>query len=143
MFIPNHFWPILVVFHHFHLIIFTIITISTIFTIFTFFTILTVSTYFTFFTTFNIFPIFTIPLSFPPFRTNFNPPDELSRKLAPQLRYFVVFSSVSCGRGNAGQTNYGMANSVMERIVEQRKRDGLPAKAIQWGSLLISSTPLS
>lgn len=44
----------------------------------------------------------------------------------------MVFSSVSCGRGNAGQSNYGLANSVMERIVEKRHRDGLPAKAIQW-----------
>ncbi|KAH8409664.1 hypothetical protein KR222_001306 [Zaprionus bogoriensis] len=61
--------------------------------------------------------------------------DELSRSLCPQLEHFVVFSSVSCGRGNAGQTNYGMANSVMERIVEARFRDGLPAKAIQWGAV--------
>lgn len=55
--------------------------------------------------------------------------------MAPFLRYFVVFSSVSCGRGNAGQTNYGMANSVMERVIEQRHREGLPAKAIQWGAV--------
>lgn len=55
--------------------------------------------------------------------------------MAPQLKYFVVFSSVSCGRGNAGQSNYGLANSVMERIVERRHRDGLPAKAIQWGAV--------
>lgn len=61
--------------------------------------------------------------------------DELSRKLCPQLRQFVVFSSVSCGRGNAGQTNYGMANSVMERICEKRAADGLPALAIQWGAI--------
>lgn len=61
--------------------------------------------------------------------------DELSRKYAPHLKYFVVFSSVSCGRGNAGQSNYGMANSIMERIIEQRHRDGLPAKAIQWGAV--------
>lgn len=61
--------------------------------------------------------------------------DEFSRKYAPELKYFVIFSSVSCGRGNAGQTNYGMANSVMERIIEQRYRDGLPAKAIQWGAV--------
>lgn len=59
----------------------------------------------------------------------------MSRKYAPKLKYFVIFSSVSCGRGNAGQSNYGMANSVMERIVEQRHRDGLPAKAIQWGAV--------
>lgn len=58
--------------------------------------------------------------------------DEFSRKLAPHLKHFVIFSSVSCGRGNAGQSNYGMANSVMERIIEKRHRDGLPAKAVQW-----------
>ncbi len=61
--------------------------------------------------------------------------DELSRKMCPDLHYFVVFSSVSCGIGNAGQTNYGMANSVMERIIEKRYGDGLPAKAIQWGPI--------
>jgi fatty acid synthase, animal type len=61
--------------------------------------------------------------------------DEISRVLCPELQYFVVFSSVSCGRGNAGQSNYGMANSVMERIMEQRHNLGLPAKAIQWGAV--------
>lgn len=48
---------------------------------------------------------------------------------------FVVFSSVSCGRGNAGQTNYGMSNSVMERICESRKMAGYPALAIEWGAV--------
>jgi len=61
--------------------------------------------------------------------------DELSRKLCPQLRQFVVFSSVSCGKGNAGQTNYGMANSIMERICERRAAEGLPGLAIQWGAI--------
>lgn len=61
--------------------------------------------------------------------------DLLSRKLCPCLKSFVVFSSISCGLGNAGQTNYGMANSVMERICEQRKRDGYPALAIEWGAV--------
>lgn len=61
--------------------------------------------------------------------------DELSRKMCPNLAYFVVFSSVSCGRGNAGQTNYGMANSIMERIIEDRVANGLPGKAIQWGAV--------
>jgi fatty acid synthase len=51
------------------------------------------------------------------------------------MSHFVVFSSVSCGRGNAGQSNYGMSNSVMERIVEHRYEQGLPAKAIQWGAV--------
>ncbi|KAL9897232.1 fatty acid synthase-like [Glossina fuscipes fuscipes] len=61
--------------------------------------------------------------------------DELSRVMCPRLEHFVVFSSVSCGRGNAGQTNYGMANSVMERIIEDRIQSGFPAKAIQWGAV--------
>lgn len=43
-----------------------------------------------------------------------------------QLEYFVTFSSVSCGRGNPGQSNYGFANSVMERICEMRRAAGLP-----------------
>jgi fatty acid synthase len=61
--------------------------------------------------------------------------DELSRIMCPDLHYFVVFSSVSSGFGNAGQSNYGMANSIMERIIEQRHSNGLPAKAIQLGAI--------
>ncbi|XP_067206014.1 fatty acid synthase-like [Linepithema humile] len=61
--------------------------------------------------------------------------DYLTRKICPQLRHFVVFSSVSCGRGNAGQTNYGMANSIMERICERRVQEGLHGLAVQWGAV--------
>ncbi|XP_013112283.2 fatty acid synthase [Stomoxys calcitrans] len=61
--------------------------------------------------------------------------DKLSRKRCPKLEHFVIFSSVSCGRGNAGQSNYGMANSIMERIVEDRVKCGYPGKAIQWGAV--------
>lgn len=61
--------------------------------------------------------------------------DEISKKFCPLLEHFVVFSSVSCGRGNAGQTNYGMANSIMERIIEARVAAGYPGKAIQWGAV--------
>jgi acyl transferase domain-containing protein/NADPH:quinone reductase-like Zn-dependent oxidoreductase/thioesterase domain-containing protein/acyl carrier protein len=49
--------------------------------------------------------------------------------------YFVVFSSVTSGRGNLGQTNYGFANSSMERICEWRRREGRHALAIQWGAI--------
>ncbi|XP_023310919.1 fatty acid synthase-like [Anoplophora glabripennis] len=59
--------------------------------------------------------------------------DELTREMCPDLKQFVIFSSVSCGRGSNGQTNYGMANSVMEKICEKRKQDGYPALAIEWG----------
>lgn len=52
--------------------------------------------------------------------------DKVTRALCKDsLDWFVVFSSVSCGRGNAGQANYGLANSFMERICEQRREDGL------------------
>lgn len=61
--------------------------------------------------------------------------DELTRAKRIDLDYFVVFSSVSCGFGNAGQTNYGMANAIMERIIEKRCKDKLAGKAIQWGAI--------
>ncbi|XP_029644700.1 fatty acid synthase isoform X1 [Octopus sinensis] len=62
--------------------------------------------------------------------------DQASRELCKSsLEWFVVFSSVSCGRGNMGQSNYGFANSVMERICEKRHMDNLPGLAIQWGAI--------
>ena len=61
--------------------------------------------------------------------------DELTRKYCPDLEFFVVFSSSACGRGNSGQTNYGWANSVMERICGKRVADGLHGLAIQWDVL--------
>ncbi|KYN14433.1 Fatty acid synthase [Trachymyrmex cornetzi] len=61
--------------------------------------------------------------------------DKLSRKICLNLRHFIVFSSISCGRGIAGQTNYGMANSIIERICEKRVEEGLPGLAIQWGTV--------
>lgn len=63
--------------------------------------------------------------------------DELTRQevVAKDLHWFVVFSSVSSGRGNAGQANYGFANSAMERICEDRVKRGLPGVAIQWGAI--------
>lgn len=57
--------------------------------------------------------------------------DEVSQRICPKLKYFVVFSSAAAGRGGADQANYGMANSIMERIIEGRRAKQLPAKAIQ------------
>lgn len=65
--------------------------------------------------------------------------DKVSREMCPDLDYFVCFSSVSCGRGNIGQSNYGLANSAMERICELRQLSGLPGLAIQWVSTQISA----
>ncbi|KAI1291794.1 Fatty acid synthase [Halotydeus destructor] len=59
--------------------------------------------------------------------------DRVTRIKCPELDHFVCFSSLTCGCGNAGQTTYGFANSVMERICDGRQSDGLPAMAIQWG----------
>ena len=61
--------------------------------------------------------------------------DKITRQSCHDLDYFVCFSSVTSGRGNAGQTNYGFANSVMERTCEVRRKDGLPGLAIQWGAI--------
>ena len=61
--------------------------------------------------------------------------DAVTRKKCNKLEWFVIFSSVSCGRGNAGQANYGYANSAMERICERRHHENLPALAIQWGAI--------
>lgn len=36
---------------------------------------------------------------------------------------------------NSGQSNYGWANSVCERVAAGRVRDGLPGVAIQWGGV--------
>ncbi|KAI8423490.1 hypothetical protein MSG28_012604, partial [Choristoneura fumiferana] len=41
----------------------------------------------------------------------------------------------ACGRGTHGQSNYGLANSAMERLCEQRQADSLPALAVQWGAI--------
>lgn len=51
--------------------------------------------------------------------------DEVTRQKCPQLDYFVAFSSLTAGRGNGGQSNYGYANSAMERICERRRADGM------------------
>ncbi|XP_010790393.1 fatty acid synthase [Notothenia coriiceps] len=61
--------------------------------------------------------------------------DKVTRKSCPDLQHFVAFSSVSCGRGNVGQSNYGYANSAMERVCEKRRHDGLPGLAVQWGAI--------
>ncbi|CAG2170596.1 unnamed protein product [Oppiella nova] len=61
--------------------------------------------------------------------------DQLTRQLDHKLDYFVVFSSVTCGKGNGGQSNYSYGNSMCERICEQRRRDGLHGLAIQYGPI--------
>lgn len=59
--------------------------------------------------------------------------DEITRLKCQEIDHFVVFSSIASGRGAVTQSNYAMANSITERIVERRRRDGLSGKAVQWG----------
>ncbi|CAG2169008.1 unnamed protein product [Oppiella nova] len=59
--------------------------------------------------------------------------DEITRRLDYRVDYFVVFSSVSCGKGNAGQSNYSYGNSMCERLCEGRRRDGHHGLAVQYG----------
>ncbi|KAL1462250.1 hypothetical protein WDU94_014101, partial [Cyamophila willieti] len=59
--------------------------------------------------------------------------DRVTRSLP--LNFFVTFSSITSGRGNKGQTNYGFANAAMEAVCERRRRKGLTGLAIQWGPI--------
>lgn len=62
--------------------------------------------------------------------------DELSRGMQLKLDYFVCFSSITSGKGNAGQSNYAYANSCLERICERRRHEhGEHGLAIQWGAI--------
>ena len=53
--------------------------------------------------------------------------DAATRELCRStLDWFVVFSSVVVWHGLATEASYGYANSVMDRICERRRTDGLP-----------------
>lgn len=55
--------------------------------------------------------------------------DQVTRERCKDtLEWFVLFSSTTSGYGNTGQTNYGFANSCMERLIEERRRDGYPGR---------------
>merc|ERR1712060_737320 len=49
--------------------------------------------------------------------------------------FFVTFSSVSAGLGNAGQSNYGYANSCLDTLIRSRNARGLSGLSVQWGAI--------
>jgi len=53
--------------------------------------------------------------------------DTLSRKLVPQLEYFVILAPSLASRGAKAKSNYVFANAEIFRITEVRKFSGYPA----------------
>ncbi|XP_065199624.1 fatty acid synthase-like isoform X2 [Planococcus citri] len=61
--------------------------------------------------------------------------DQASRKLCPNLKYFVGFSDIDALYGTNGKTASAYANSAMEVIYKKRKMENLPATIIRRGPI--------
>lgn len=75
-------------------------------------------------------------------------PEHFARVMAPKVQgtwhlhqqtqtmpldFFIGFSSIASLMGSPGQTNYSAANAVIDLLMQQRKRQGLPGLSINWG----------
>ncbi len=55
------------------------------------------------------------------------------QSLDTPLDFFITFSSVSALLGNAGQSNYVVANAVLDGLAHYRRSRELPGLSINWG----------
>ncbi|XP_069139165.1 mycocerosic acid synthase-like [Argopecten irradians] len=53
------------------------------------------------------------------------------------LDFFVMHSSTTSVFGNAGQTNYGAANSFLDSLALYRRANNLPGQSINWSALAV------
>ncbi len=49
------------------------------------------------------------------------------------LDFFIVYSSASSVIGSPGQANYATANALLDGLVAERRAQGMPATAVNWG----------
>ena len=57
--------------------------------------------------------------------------DQLTR--TDELDFFIVYSSASAVLGSPSQANYATANAMLDGLVAQRRAQGLPATAVNFG----------
>jgi len=58
----------------------------------------------------------------------------LDASRAPQLDFFVLFSSAASLLGSPGQANYAAANAFMDALAFYRRAQGLAGLSINWGA---------
>lgn len=51
----------------------------------------------------------------------------------PELRFFVVYSSIAAVLGPVAQANYAAANAYLDVLMQWRAAQGLPGLSINWG----------
>ena len=61
--------------------------------------------------------------------------DKWSREYEKNLKYFVVWSSISSTFGNRGQSNYAYGNSYSNNIINERNEKGYSGISIEWGPI--------